>query len=36
MNMLLTLAEELKDDVPFDTFDVLGDPEVAMKHLELL
>ncbi len=26
---------ELRDDVKFDTLDLLGDPEVAAKHLEL-
>ncbi|KIP10401.1 hypothetical protein PHLGIDRAFT_240805 [Phlebiopsis gigantea 11061_1 CR5-6] len=31
----LGLSWELKDDVPFDTLDLLRDPVVAAKHLEL-
>ena len=29
------VALELRDDVPFDTLDLLADPATAAKHLEL-
>jgi choline dehydrogenase-like flavoprotein len=29
------VASELRDDVSFDTLDILHDPEVAAKHVEL-
>ena len=29
------VALELRDDVPFDTLDLLADPTTAAKHLEL-
>lgn len=29
------MATELKDNAPFDTLDMLRDPEVALKHLKL-
>jgi hypothetical protein len=30
------VTAELKDDVSFDTFDVLHDPATAVQHLEHL
>jgi hypothetical protein len=35
-NPPLTSTIELKDDASLETFDVLGDPEILKKHLELL
>ncbi|TFK94202.1 GMC oxidoreductase [Polyporus arcularius HHB13444] len=34
-HMIVGVSFELRDDVKFDTLDLLGDPEVAAKHLEL-
>ncbi|EKM59627.1 uncharacterized protein PHACADRAFT_250247 [Phanerochaete carnosa HHB-10118-sp] len=34
-HIFLGISWELKDDVPFDTLDLLRDPAVAAKHLEL-
>lgn len=32
---IIDMHLELRDDVKFDTLDLLGDPDVAAKHLEL-
>ncbi|KAI0751029.1 alcohol oxidase [Daedaleopsis nitida] len=34
-HMIVGVSFELRDDVKFDTLDLLSDPEVAAKHLEL-
>ncbi|KDQ55740.1 GMC oxidoreductase [Jaapia argillacea MUCL 33604] len=34
-HMFVGLSFELRDDVPFDTLDVLSDPKVAATHIEL-
>ncbi|KAJ8468739.1 hypothetical protein ONZ51_g9450 [Trametes cubensis] len=34
-HMTVSISFELRDDVKFDTFDILADPEVLKKHLEL-
>ncbi|TBU47229.1 alcohol oxidase [Dichomitus squalens] len=34
-HMIVGVSFELRDDVPFDTLDLLADPATAAKHLEL-